>query len=337
MNTTDPATTAATMMAPGHGILAADESVATMSRRLVVAGVPATGENRRAYRELLVTTPGLADGISGVILCEETFGQSLSDGRPFPQALADMGVLPGIKVDTGTTPLAGSMVEKVTEGLDGLGGRLDRFAELGARFAKWRAVIVIGDGLPSRRARHANAHALARYARLCQAAGLVPIVEPEVLMDGPHPISHCAAATALTLADVFAELRAFGVRLDGIVLKPNMVLPGADSGDVAEPDEVARATVGTLQTVVPPDVAGVAFLSGGQRPATATANLAAIRRLPTPWPVTFSFGRALVAPALAAWAGRPDQVAAGQWALASRIGHNTAVLTDRGPLVRAGD
>ena len=324
---TELTATAAAMVAPGKGILAADESIATMSARLAGVGVEPTEENRRAYRELLVTTPDLAQGISGVILCDETFRQSTSDGQAFPAALAERELLPGIKVDTGAKPLAGAAGEKVTEGLDGLRDRLAEYAALGARFAKWRAVIVIGDGRPSARARRANAHALARYAALCQEAGIVPIVEPEVLMDGAHSMAACASATTVLLIDVFAELRDAGIELDRVVLKPNMVVPGRSSGETADPEQVAKATVGTLHSVVPAKVAGIAFLSGGQPAAQATENLAAMRFFEVSWPLTFSFGRALVDPALAAWQGRPERVAAGQRALAHRVRCNSAALT----------
>ncbi|MET8246932.1 class I fructose-bisphosphate aldolase [Streptomyces sp. NPDC005202] len=321
----DLAHTAAAMVAPGKGILAADESIATMSARLEKAGVAPTEENRRAYREMLITTPDLASGVSGVILCDETFRQAVSDGRTFPEAMAQRGLLPGIKVDTGAKPLAGAPGETVTEGLDGLRERLAEYAALGARFAKWRAVISIGDGRPTRRKVRADAHALARYAMLCQEAGIVPIVEPEVLMEGTHGIARCAAVTSDVLQEVFAELD--GAELDGIVLKPNMVVPGRDSGETATPDEVAQATVSTLRAVVEEKVAGIAFLSGGQSAAQATANLAAMQRLEAPWPLTFSFGRGLVDPALAAWRGDPERVADGQQALAHRVACNTAALT----------
>jgi fructose-bisphosphate aldolase, class I len=321
--TSDLARTAAAMVAPGKGILAADESIATMSSRLGKAGIEPTEENRRAYREMLVTTPGLADGVSGVILCDETFEQSLSDGRAFPIGMADAGLLPGIKVDLGAKPLAGAPGETVTEGLDGLRDRLARYAGLGARFAKWRAVISARDGLPSRLA---NAHALARYASLCQEAGIVPIVEPEVLMDGDHSTRRCAAVTTVALLEVFAELHDFDVRPEAMVLKPNMVLPGADSGETLTPEEVAVSTVSALRTVVPETVAGIAFLSGGQGAAQASANLAALQRREAPWPLTFSFGRALVDPALAAWQGRADRVADAQRALRHRVDCNIAAL-----------
>ncbi|MEU6574819.1 class I fructose-bisphosphate aldolase [Streptomyces sp. NPDC046805] len=339
----DLARTAAEMVAPGKGVLAADESIATMSARLEKAGVAPTEEHRRAYRELLVTTPGLARGVSGVILCDETFRQCVSDGRSFPDAMARLGLLPGIKVDTGARPLAGAPGETVTEGLDGLRERLAEYAALGARFAKWRAVISIGPetrygtgtetdtgagaGLPSRWKVRADAHALARYAALCQEAGIVPIVEPEVLMEGSHGTARCAAVTSEVLDEVFAELASAGVELDGVVLKPNMVVPGRESSETVTPDEVARATVTVLRAAVDERVAGIAFLSGGQRAARATANLAAMRRFETPWPLTFSFGRGLVDPALTAWRGDPARVADGQRALAHRVACNTAALT----------
>jgi fructose-bisphosphate aldolase, class I len=318
--------TAQAMVSRPRGILAADESIGTMSSRLEKAGVPATAENRRAYRELLVTTPDLHSGISGVILSDETFNQKLSDGNSFPLAVHALNILPGIKVDTGAKPLAGAPGEKVTEGLDGLRERLADYVSRGARFAKWRAVIIIGEGKPSVRALRANAHALARYAALCQEAVVVPIVEPEVLMDGDHTIDRCAEVTAETLRHVVAELAEAGVDLAGTVLKPNMVVPGTTSGQQASPEEVAERTVATLLAVLPETLAGVAFLSGGQSPEVATANLAAMQQYTTPWPLTFSFGRALVDPALKAWHGDPARVAAGQQALADRVGPNSAAV-----------
>jgi fructose-bisphosphate aldolase class I len=328
------------LMAQGKGILAADESIATMSSRLARAGVAPTVANRKAYREMLITAPGLAAGISGVILCDETIRQRLTDGRSFPQALAAAGMIAGIKVDSGARPLAGCQPETVTEGLDGLRGRLAEYAALGARFAKWRAVFAVADGCPSWQALRANAHALARYAALCQEASIVPIVEPEVLMDGSHSMQECGRATLAALMATITELREFGVRLDAIVIKPNMVVPGRGSGELATPQDVARATLHTLGTVLPKETGGVAFLSGGQSPADATANLAAIRRLPSPWPVTFSFGRALVDPALAAWRGEPDRAPAGQRALLERAAASTAALRTSGrtsgqPVLRA--
>ncbi len=322
------ASAAAALVAPGKGILAADESVATMSARLEAAGVAPTQENRRAYREMLVTTPGLADGISGVILCDETFRQHIRAGRTFPVALRELGMMAGIKVDTGTRPLAGTRGETITEGLDGLLPRLRECAELGAQFAKWRAVLRIGSGAPSPLAVRANAQALGRYAAACQEAGLVPIVEPEVLMDGAHSLGHCETVTSVVLLEVMSELHEYRVDFEGVVLKPNMALPGTGSGADASAAEVAEATVGTLNGV-PPALAGVAFLSGGQRPEHATANLAAMQHLPHLWPLTFSFGRALVDPALAAWRGEPGQWEDGQRALAHRVAMNSAALAGR--------
>lgn len=322
--------TAATLVAEGKGVLAADESVATMSSRLVKAGVEASVENRRAYRELLVTTPNLADGISGVILCEETLRQRLADGRTFAEVLADLGMLTGIKVDRGAKPLPGGDGETVTEGLDGLPARLAEFVGLGARFVKWRAVYTIGEHRPSAAAIRANAHALARYASACQHAGLVPIVEPDVLMTGAHSIEACAEVTERVQHALAIELALFGVDVAAIVLKPNMVLPGASTVDTPAPETVADTTVTVLTATMPRSLAGVAFLSGGQSPRQATENLAAMRAVSAPWPLTFSFGRALVDPALAAWRGRPDRVEAGQAALAARVRANRAALR-RGP------
>jgi fructose-bisphosphate aldolase, class I len=319
-------TTAAELVRHGKGILAADESVSTMNDRLARAGVVSTAEARRAYREMLVTTPHLAEGVSGVILCDETFRQVAADGQTFPEVLASRGLLPGIKVDTGTRPLAGVPAERVTEGLDGLRERLAEYVSLGARFAKWRAVFAIGDDTPSWQALRANTHALTCYASLCHEAGLVPVVEPEVLMDGAHSLERCAAVTGAVLFSLFAELEDYEVALDGIVLKPNMVVPGASSEESAAPEDVAARTVGVFSGIVPERVAGIAFLSGGQSPEAATANLAALRHVPAPWPLTFSFGRALVDPALAAWRGDPRRVRAGQRALANRVACNLAAL-----------
>lgn len=323
---TDTTLTAAALMVAGKGILAADESVTTMNARLQLAGVRPGEQSRRAYREMLVTTPGLGLGISGVIVCGETFRQRLADGRTFPDALAGQGLLPGVRVDTGVRPLAGAPGETVTEGLDGLRDRLAGYAALGARLAKWRAVIRIGDGRPSWRALHANAYALASYARLCQEEGVVPVVELEVRREGAHGSARCREVTSAALMVTCAELQDAGVDLAGVVLEPNMVLPGSDSPELSCPEIVAEQTVAALACVVPGEVAGVAFLSGGQSPARATANLAAIRRLGTPWPVTFSFGRAAADPALAAWHGDPARVTAGQRALANRVACNVAAL-----------
>ncbi|GLZ56018.1 class I fructose-bisphosphate aldolase [Actinomycetospora sp. NBRC 106378] len=317
---------ARTMVSDRRGILAADESVGTMSKRLEGVGVEPTEENRRRYRELLLTTAGLSDSISGAILSDETFRQELSDGTTFPAALAERGVLAGIKVDTGATPLAGAPDEKITEGLDGLRGRLEEYVDLGASFTKWRAVFSIGDGLPSARAIHANAHALARYAGLCQEAGLVPIVEPEVVMDGDHSLEACRRVTTTVLRAVFTELGLMEVRLDGIVLKPNMVVAGGGCAQQPAASEVAQSTVDTLRETVPPGVPGIAFLSGGQSPEEATANLAAMQEItPLPWELTYSFGRALVGPALETWQGSDDGWAAAQKALSERAVANASV------------
>jgi fructose-bisphosphate aldolase, class I len=322
------AATAAALVAPGKGILAVDESIPTMSARLAKAGVPPTGESRRAYREMLVTTPGLGRGISGVILNAETLGQRSCDGRPFAAAIRDLGMLPGIKADAGTWPLAGAAGETVTEGLDGLAVRLRQYADAGAVFAKWRAVFRIGPGSPSAIAVRANAQALARYASACQEAGIAPIVEPEVLMDGGHSLSQCEAVTSLVLLQVTSELQDYGVDFDAVVLKPNMVLAGSDSPHDSAAGEVAAATAAALGSL-PAALAGVAFLSGGQGPERATENLAALQLMPRLWPFTFSFGRALVDPALAAWRGEQDRVPAGQFALARRVAMNVAALEGR--------
>jgi fructose-bisphosphate aldolase class I len=319
---------AAQLVAPGKGVLAADESIGTMSSRLRKAGVEATAENRRRYRELLASTPGLADGASGIIFCDETLGQANACGTPFAQAVRALGILPGIKVDIGAKPCPGLPGETVTEGLDGLPARLAHYAEVGAAFAKWRAVYVITDELPSAGAARSNAGALARYAAACQAAGIVPIVEPEVLMDGAHSIQRCAEVTAAVHAAVREELDLLDVDLAGIVLKPNMVIEGTDNPERSSPERVAEATVEVLRAW-PDELAGVAFLSGGQPPGRATVNLEAMQHHATPWPLTFSFGRALVDPALAAWHGDPALVEAGQAALAQRVAANAAAVRRR--------
>jgi fructose-bisphosphate aldolase class I len=323
------------MTAPGKGILAADESIATMSARLREAGVVPTADSRRAYRELLATTPNLAEGVSGIIFCEETLGQVFSDGRPFPRAVRELGMLPGIKVDTGAKPCPGLPGETVTEGLDGLGARLARYAQMGAVFAKWRAVFAITDAppiaTPSWGAMTCNANALARYAAACQEAGLVPIVEPEVLMTGDHSIGRCAEVTASVHAAVRQQLGLLHVDLAGIVLKPNMVIEGEDHRIQADAEQVAEATVSVLRAW-PAELAGVAFLSGGQSPARATANLTALQAHLTPWPLTFSFGRALVSPALAAWRGEEFNARAAQQALSTHVAANAAAVRLRGEL-----
>ncbi|OKK01461.1 class I fructose-bisphosphate aldolase [Amycolatopsis sp. CB00013] len=316
---------ARTMVSDRRGILAADESIGTMSARLEKVGVEATAENRRIYRELIVTTPRLSESVSGIILADETFHQKVSDGRTFPEFLEDIGILTGIKVDTGAKPLAGSPEEKITEGLDGLRERVTEYVRLGATFAKWRAVITIGEDEPSARAVRANVHALARYAGLCQEAGLVPIVEPEVLMDGDHTLERCRQVTTAVLESLFEELDLMRVRLDGIVLKPNMVVAGTGSPERPTVADVARATVETLRETVPSSVPGIAFLSGGQSPEVATQHLGAMQELdPLPWELTYSFGRALVGPALEAWRGDEGNRVAAQNALSERAVANAA-------------
>ena len=307
------------MVAPGKGILAADESSPTIKKRFDKIGLESTPENHRIYREMLFTTPGMADAISGVILYDETIRQSTSDGVPFPQYLKSLGVIPGIKVDAGAKDLAAFPGEKVTEGLDGLRERLKEYGSLGAQFAKWRAVINIGDGIPTEFCLHANAHALARYAALCQEAGIVPIVEPEVLMDGPHTLQRCEEVTGAALDQVFDQLRAHRVDLTGMILKPNMVISGTEASQRAGVEEVAEATLRCLKAHVPAEVPGIAFLSGGQSAEEATAHLDAMNRIGgAPWQLTFSYGRALQAPALEAWGGKPENFEAGQRAFAKR-------------------
>ena len=313
MSTNELAATARALVAEGKGILAADESTGTITRRLDTIQVASTPENRRAYREMLFTAPEVEAYISGVILYDETIRQQGSDGTPFPALLAARGIMPGIKVDTGTADLAGFAGEKITEGLDGLGKRLDDYRGIGARFAKWRAVITIGPGCPTAYGIAANAHALARYAALSQQAGLVPIVEPEVLMDGDHTIARCAEVTHLTLRRVFDELHAHRVQLEGILLKPNMVLSGKDCAQQAGVEDVATATLDCFRRTVPAAVPGIVFLSGGQSAVRATEHLNAMnRRGGQPWELSFSYGRALQGPVLEAWQGQPANVPAAQ-------------------------
>ena len=301
--------TAEALVAEGKGILAADESNGTMNKRLKAAGVEPSEEMRRALRELLFTTEGAAEHISGVILYDETFRQSTADGTPFARLLQDMGVIAGIKVDTGAKPLAGADDEKITEGLDGLRERLAEYYEGGARFAKWRAVIAIDDERPSRYAVHVNAHALARYAALCQEASIVPIVEPEVLMDGDHTIDRAEEVSGAVLAAVFAELREQRVLLEGMLLKPNMVLAGYECAEQRSHEEVAERTLGCLRRHVPAAVPGIVFLSGGQSDEDATIRLNLMNRMgPQPWEVSFSYGRGLQAAALTTWAGDEAKV-----------------------------
>jgi fructose-bisphosphate aldolase class I len=313
MNTTELAATAHAMVAKHRGILAADESTSTITKRFNSIKVESTEEHRRAYREMLFTTPGATEFVSGVILYDETIRQKTKDGVPFPAYLSKHGMIPGIKVDTGAKPLAGFPGETITEGLDGLRERLAEYYKLGARFAKWRAVIDIGAGIPSRYAISANAEALARYAALCQEAGIVPIVEPEVLMDGDHPIARCQEVTEGVLQTVFDHLFAARIFLEGMVLKPNMVIAGKKSTEKSSPEQVAEATIRTLKRHVPAAVGGIAFLSGGQSPTEATLHLSLMNALgPLPWALTFSYGRALQDRALAAWGGTEAGFPAGQ-------------------------
>ena len=312
------------MVAPGKGILAADESSPTIKKRFDSVSVESTEENRRTYREMLFTAPGVEQYIGGVILFEETLYQSTADGTPFPKYLAEKGIVPGIKVDKGAKPLAQFPGEKITEGLDGLRQRVGDYVEAGARFAKWRAVIDIADGIPTEFCLLANAHALARYAALCQEAGLVPIVEPEVLMDGGHDIARCEQVTNRTLELTFEQLDAHRIDLTGMVLKPNMVISGKKCPRQASVEEVAAATVRCLTAHVPAAVPGIAFLSGGQSEEEATAHLNAMNKLgPHPWELSFSYGRALQTAALHAWAGHADKFGAGQSAfeLRAKLNH----------------
>jgi fructose-bisphosphate aldolase class I len=315
--------TARALVAPGKGILAADESDGTIKKRFDSIQVESTEESRRAYREMLFTTAGMEEHISGVILYDETIRQSSADGVPFPELLESKGVIPGIKVDKGAKPLAGSPEEKVTEGLDGLRERLNEYRELGAKFTKWRAVIEIGDGVPNHTCIHVNAHALGRYAALSEEAGLVPIVEPEVLMDGDHTLERCYAVTEWTLKTTFQELYYQRVQLEGMLLKPIMVLSGKDAPEQASVEEVAEATIHCLKNCVPAAVPGIVFLSGGQSDELATAHLNAMNAMgPHPWELSFSYGRALQSPALKAWAGEESNVPAGQAAFAHRAKMN---------------
>jgi fructose-bisphosphate aldolase class I len=315
--------TARALVAPGKGILAADESTGTIKKRFDSIGVESTEETRRAYRDLLFTTEGAAENISGVILYDETIRQSGHDGTPFPKLLEQQGIIPGIKVDKGATDLANAPGEKITEGLDGLRERLNEYRELGARFTKWRAVITIGKGIPSEYCLWTNAHALARYGALSQEAGLVPIIEPEVLMDGDHSIETSFDVTSRTLHAVFTELRDQKVWFEQMLLKPNMVLSGYDASDRAGVQEVAEQTIRCFRRHVPAAVPGIVFLSGGQTDEDATAHLNAMNAMgPHPWELSFSYGRALQAPALKAWGGDPASVPAGQAAYLHRAKMN---------------
>jgi len=312
------------MVAPGKGILAADESTPTIKKRFDSVQAESTEENRLSYREMLFTTAGAEEFISGVILFDETIRQKTSSGTSVPDLLTGKGILPGIKVDKGAKELPLASGEKVTEGLDGLRDRIAEYRQLGARFAKWRAVINIGDGIPSAYCLRANAHALARYAALCQEANIVPIVEPEVIMDGNHSIERCEEVTSAALEAVFEELAAHAVPLSGIILKPNMVISATDASNRAGPEQVAEATLRCLKAHVPSDVAGIAFLSGGQSAEEATHHLGLMNQMgDLPWELSFSYGRALQAPALAAWRGLEANFGAGQQALFKRAKLNS--------------
>ncbi len=323
--------TALALVAPGRGILAADESFPTIAKRLASIGVESSAEVRRTYRNMLFMTEGASEFISGVIMYHETLGQKADNGKLFPEALAERGIIAGIKVDTGAKALALHEGEKVTEGLDGLRDRLVGYREQGARFAKWRAVITIGAGTPSRGCMSANAHALARYAALCQEAGIVPIVEPEVLMAGAHDIDRCDEVTSWALSEVFSALHSQGVALEGMLLKPNMVISGSDCATQAGIEEVAERTVRCLRRNVPAAVPGIAFLSGGQDAVVATAHLNAMNKLETdlPWELSFSYGRALQQPALEAWGGKAEDLTAGNKALYQRAKANSAARYGR--------
>jgi fructose-bisphosphate aldolase class I len=319
--------TAKMLVADDKGLLAIDESTPTCNRRFVEMGIPPTLEHRRAYREWIIKTPGLSEFISGMILYDETIRQQDADGYPFVKIIADDGIIPGIKVDTGAKELAGHPGEKVTEGLDGLRDRLREYAAMGARFAKWRAVITMGKDIPSQPCIEANAQALARYATLCQEAGLVPVVEAEVLMDGVHTLGQCSAATTAVLHAVFDQLYTQGVLLEGMILKPNMVVPGLICPQKATTDEVADATVECFLRVVPAAIPGIAFLSGGQSGELASARLNAMHVRfagKMPWGLGFSFARAIQQPALATWHGKEANVPAAQQALYHRAQCNHA-------------
>jgi len=315
------------LVADDKGLLAMDESNPTCNKRFIALGIPQSEEARRSWRELLITAPALGETISGVILYDETIHQHQRDGTSFVKTINAQSIIPGIKVDTGAKDMAGHPGEKITEGLDGLRGRLDAYKDMGARFAKWRAVITIGDGIPSRGCIEANAHALARYASLCQEAGLVPIVEPEVLMDGDHTLKRCREVTEEVLRTAFVQLAAQRVLFEGMLLKPNMVLPGLSCPDQATADEVADATVQCLLQTVPAAVPGIAFLSGGQSADLASARLNAMNmrfKSRTPWALTFSYARAIQQPAMEIWRGKEANVAAAQVALLHRASCNKA-------------
>ncbi|HET6756600.1 MAG TPA: class I fructose-bisphosphate aldolase [Burkholderiales bacterium] len=316
--------TAKAMVAKGKGILAADESFPSIKKRFDSIGVESTEETRRTYREMLLTAPGMAQYISGVIFFDETLRQSSAKGERFVDVLKRAGIIPGIKVDTGSKPLAGFPGEEVTEGLDGLRARLQEYVKLGAKFCKWRAVINIGQGIPSPAGIDANAHALARYAGLCQEQGLVPMVEPEVMMESDHSIERCYEVTVETLRRVFNQLADQRVVFENMILKTNMVVPGKKCSDQANVQKVAEMTIRALRTAVPATVAGIVFLSGGQKPEPSTIHLNAMNSmgLELPWPLSFSYGRALQDSSLKTWAGRAENFAAGQKAISHRAKMN---------------
>jgi fructose-bisphosphate aldolase class I len=319
--------TAMALVADDKGILAMDESNPTCNKRFAKLGIPQTSEAHRAYREMIVTTPGLGECISGAILYDETIRQTTSEGIPFVQAVINAGIIPGVKVDAGAKDMAGHPGEKVTEGLDGLRERLKEYAQMGLRFAKWRAVIVIGEGLPSRACIETNAQALARYAALCQEAGLVPIVEPEVLMDGEHTLAQCFTVTEQVLHSVFEQITTQGVLLEGMLLKPNMVLPGLSCSQQDTVEAVADATVKCFLRAVPAAVPGIMFLSGGQSSELASSRLNAMNagfKSRAPWALSFSYGRALQQAAMKTWAGQDANVKAAQQALLQRARCNLA-------------
>jgi fructose-bisphosphate aldolase, class I len=327
MNTQELTSIARKMVADDKGLLAMDESNPTCNKRFAKLGIPQTEEARRAYRELIVTTPGLGESISGAILYDETIRQRKKDGTPFINVIAGAGIIPGIKVDTGAKALAGHPGEKITEGLDGLRERLSEYFQMGARFAKWRAVIALGEGIPSRGCIGANAQALARYAALCQEAGLVPVVEPEVLMEGEHTLERCCAVTEEVLQTVFSQLHAQGVMLEGMILKPNMALPGLTCPQQESVEAVAEATVRCLLRSVPAAVPGIAFLSGGQSAELASARLNDMNvrfKSRMPWALAFSFARAIQQPAREIWRGKDSNVVAAQRALTHRAKCNRA-------------
>ncbi|WP_026449642.1 class I fructose-bisphosphate aldolase [Aequorivita capsosiphonis] len=327
MNEAELIKTAKAMVADNKGLLAMDESNPTCNKRFAALGIPQTAEMRRRYREMIVTTPRLKEGVNGAILYDETVRQKLSDGTPFVEAVIDAGIIPGIKVDMGAKELAGFPGEKITAGLDGLRERLSEYSEMGLRFAKWRAVLKIGDSIPTRRCIENNAIVLARYAALCQEAGLVPMVEPEVLMEGKHDLKTCLSVTEQVLHIVFDQLHKQRILAEGMILKPNMILPGSDCSEQSSTDEIAETTVKCLLRCVPASVVGVAFLSGGQSSKLATERLNAMNKKykpKMPWALVFSFSRALQHPSIDIWNGKEENIEKAQQALHHRVKLNAA-------------